>query len=71
VQPVACFLIASILTRKQNLIENVAASVEMFGLEYQQLVEGYRLLWERRENMRLNYRSRDFYLGKVYMETIM
>jgi hypothetical protein len=51
VQPVACFLIASILTRKQSLIENVAASVEMFGLEYEQLVEGYRLLWEWKENM--------------------
>jgi hypothetical protein len=51
VQPVACFLIASILTRKQNLIEKVAASVEMFGLEYEQLVEGYRLLWGWRENM--------------------
>ena len=51
VQPVACFLIASLLTRKQNLVEDVAASVEMFGLEYQQLVEGYRLLWEWRENM--------------------
>jgi hypothetical protein len=51
VQPVACFLIASILTRKQNLVENIAASVEMFGLEYEQLVEGYRLLWEWRENM--------------------
>jgi hypothetical protein len=32
------------------LIENVAASVEMSGLECQQLVEGYRLLWEWREN---------------------
>ena len=51
VQPVACFLIASLLTRKQNLVEDVAASVEMFGLDYQQLVEGYRLLWEWRENM--------------------
>jgi hypothetical protein len=51
VQLVARFLIASILTRKQNLIENVAASVEMFGLEYEQLVEGYRLLWEWKENM--------------------
>lgn len=51
VQPVACFLIASLLTRKQNLVEDVAASTEMFGLEYQQLVEGYRLLWEWRDNM--------------------
>jgi hypothetical protein len=51
VQPVACFLIASLLTRKQNLVEDVAASVEMFGLDYQQLVEGYRLLWEWRDNM--------------------
>jgi len=51
VQPVACFLIASLLTRKQNLVEDVAASVEMFGLEYSQLVEGYRLLWEWRDNM--------------------
>ena len=51
VQPVACFLIASLLTRKQNLVEDVAASVEMFGLDYQQLVEGYRLLWKWRDNM--------------------
>lgn len=51
VQPVACFLVASLLTRKQNLVEDVAASTEMFGLEYQQLVEGYRLLWEWRDNM--------------------
>lgn len=51
VQPVACFLVASLLTRKQNLVEDIAASVQMFGLEYQQLVEGYRLLWEWRENM--------------------
>jgi len=51
VQPVACFLVASLLTRKQNLVEDVAASVDMFGLEYQQLVEGYRLLWEWRDNM--------------------
>lgn len=52
VQPVACFLVASLLTRKQNLVEDVAASVEMFGLEYEQMVEGYKLLWEWRENMR-------------------
>jgi hypothetical protein len=32
-------------------VEDVAASTEMFGLEYQQLVEGYRLLWEWRDNM--------------------
>jgi hypothetical protein len=51
VQPVACFLVASLLTRKQNLVEDVAASVDMFGLEYQQLVEGYRLLWEWRDSM--------------------
>lgn len=51
VQPVACFLVASLLTRKQNLVEDVASSAEMFGLEYQQLVEGYRLLWEWRDNM--------------------
>lgn len=51
VQPVACFLVASLLTRKQNLVEDVAASTEMFGLECQQLVEGYRLLWEWRDNM--------------------
>ena len=51
VQPVACFLVASLLTRKQNLVEDVAASAEMFGLEYQQLIEGYRLLWEWRDNM--------------------
>lgn len=51
VQPVACFLVASLLTRKQNLVEDVAASVDMFGLEYQQLIEGYRLLWEWRDNM--------------------
>lgn len=52
VQPVACFLVASLLARKQNLVEDVAASVDMFGLEYQQLVEGYRLLWEWRDNVR-------------------
>ena len=52
VQPVACFLVASLLTRKQNLVEDVATSVEMFGLEYQQLVEGYWLLWEWRDNMK-------------------
>lgn len=40
VQPVACFLVASLLTRKQNLVEDVVVSVEMFGLEYQQLIEG-------------------------------
>lgn len=51
VQPVACFLLASLLTRKQNLVEDVAASVEMLGLEYEQMVEGYKLLWEWRENM--------------------
>jgi hypothetical protein len=51
VQPVVCFLIASLLTRKQNLVEDVAASAEMFGLDYQQLVEGYRLLWDWRGNM--------------------
>ncbi|KAM0713259.1 hypothetical protein Q7P35_000711 [Cladosporium inversicolor] len=51
VQPVACFLVASLLTRKQNLVEDVVVSVEMFGLEYQQLIEGYRLLWEWRDNM--------------------
>lgn len=51
VQPVACFLIASLLTRKQNLVEDVAASVEMFGLKYWQLVKGYKLLWEWKENM--------------------
>lgn len=51
VQPVACFLLASLLTRKQNLVEDVAASVDMLGLEYEQMVEGYRLLWEWRENM--------------------
>ena len=51
VQPVACFLVASLLTRKQNLVEDVAASIETYGLEYQQLMEGYRLLWEWRDNM--------------------
>ena len=51
VQPVACFLVASLLTRKQNLVEDVAVSAEMFGLEYNQLVQGYRLLWEWRDNM--------------------
>lgn len=51
VQPVACFLIASLLTRKQNLVEDIAASVEIFGLGYGDLIEGYRLLWEWRDNM--------------------
>lgn len=51
VQPVACFLVASLLTRKQNFVEDVAVSAGMFGLEYNQLVEGYRLLWEWRDNM--------------------
>lgn len=51
VQPAACFLIASLLTRKQNLVEDVAASAEILGLGYGELVEGYRLLWERRDNM--------------------
>jgi hypothetical protein len=51
VQPVACFLIASLLARRQNLVEDVAAGVEMFGLDYQQLVEGYRLLWDWPDNM--------------------
>ena len=52
VQPVACFLVASLLTRRQNLIEDIAASVDMFGLEYEQLVDGYKLLWDWRQNMR-------------------
>lgn len=30
VQPVACFLIASLLTRKQNQVEDITASVEIF-----------------------------------------
>ena len=52
VQPVSCFLVASILTRKQNLVEHTASSIDVFGLGFQELVEGYTLLWEWRENMR-------------------
>jgi hypothetical protein len=52
VQPVACFLVASILTRRQNLVEDVASSIETFGVGFDELVEGYALLWEWRENMR-------------------
>jgi hypothetical protein len=52
VQPVACFLVASILTRRQNLVEDVASSIETFGVGFEELVEGYALLWEWRENMR-------------------
>ena len=51
VQPVSCFLVASILTRKQNLVEHIASSIDVFGLGFQELVEGYTLLWEWRENM--------------------
>ena len=51
VQPAACFLIASILTRRQNLVEHVASSVEVFGVGFEELVEGYALLWEWRANM--------------------
>jgi len=52
VQPVACFLVASILTRRQNLVEHIASSVEQFGIGFEQLVEGYALLWEWRQNMK-------------------
>jgi hypothetical protein len=52
VQPVSCFLVASILTRKQNLVEHIASAVNDFGLGFDELVEGYKLLWEWRENMR-------------------
>jgi hypothetical protein len=51
VQPVACFLVASILTRKQNLVEHIASSIDVFGLGFGELVEGYALLWEWRDNM--------------------
>jgi hypothetical protein len=52
VQPVSCFLVASILTRKQNLVEHIASAVNDVGLGFDELVEGYKLLWEWRENMR-------------------
>jgi hypothetical protein len=52
VQPVACFLVASILTRRQNLVEDIASSIETFGVGFDELVEGYALLWEWLENMR-------------------
>jgi hypothetical protein len=52
VQPVACFLVASMLTRKQNLVEDIASSIETFGVGFQELIEGYTLLWEWRANMR-------------------
>lgn len=52
VQPAACFLVASLLSRRQNLVEDIAASVEVFGIGYENLVEGYRLLWEWREGLR-------------------
>jgi hypothetical protein len=52
VQPVACFLVASILTGRQNVVEDIARSIETFGVGLEELVEGYALLWEWRENMR-------------------
>lgn len=52
VQPASCFLIASLLTRRQNLVEDVAASVEEFGIGFEELVKGYALLWEWRDNLR-------------------
>lgn len=51
IQPAACFLVASLLTRRQNLVEDIAASVQTFGVEYEDLVEGYRLLWQWQENL--------------------
>ncbi|KAM0715923.1 hypothetical protein Q7P37_008437 [Cladosporium fusiforme] len=50
IQPAACFLVASILTRRQNLVEDIAASVESFGVGYEDLIGGYGLLWQWREN---------------------
>jgi len=52
VQPVACFLVASILTRRQNLVEDIASGIETFGVGFEELVEGYALLWEWRANLR-------------------
>lgn len=51
VQPAACFLIASLLTRRQNLAEDIAASVEAFGVGFEDLVKGYKLLWHWRGNL--------------------
>ena len=50
-QPAACFLVASLLTRQQNLVEDVVASVEMFGISYEELVKAYGLLCEWRQNV--------------------
>ena len=50
-QPAACFLVASLLTRRQNLVEDVVAAVEMFGIGYEELVKAYGLLWEWRANV--------------------
>lgn len=52
VQPASCFLIASLLTRRQNLVEDIAASVQEFDIGFEELVKGYALLWEWRDNMR-------------------
>jgi hypothetical protein len=52
VQPVACFLAASMLTRKQNLVEDIASSIETFWVGFEELMEGYALLWKWRANMR-------------------
>ena len=52
VQPVACFLVASILTGRQNVVEDIASSIETFGVGFEELVKGYALLWEWRDNMR-------------------
>lgn len=51
VQPAACFLIASLLARRQNLVEDIAASVYALGVGYEDLVKGYGLLWQWRENL--------------------
>lgn len=51
-QPASCFLVASLLTHRQNLVEDIAASVQVFGIEYEELMGGYRLLWEWRERLK-------------------
>lgn len=50
-QPGASFLVASLLTRRQNLVEDVVAALELFGIGYEELVEAYGLLWEWRANI--------------------
>ena len=50
-QPAACFLVASLLTRRQNLVEDIANAVTGFGITYEKLVKGYDLLWQWRDNI--------------------